>query len=339
VSIDTISPEQFTIDELEPLQSYFPSDAIDYFTIDPAKKKLYLEQAIAEGSLSGQVFSDCNSFSTIEHKHNRCELKRAQEILKMLWEVSKHAGKDDIGSKISLALAQDSVTMAALIEACAKLRNETGATAELKDFYLGCLDEAQAELYTPPKKEVANRILAMLRVKVENLEENALTHNARETISAFKSDYPFSFIDRGAEPFCSPMSDERVSEFSAEMHRRYDITFKQLKEEYGDLTNDLIPEVTNRYLELRGIRTQNFENGEISGWNCQYDERVGGFKNQPKLSTLLCGKFAVSISWQRFEELMMHEVEGHVIRAYNPKSRGHEALAYGLPRNEDAEEG
>lgn len=329
----------FVKNELEPLQAYGTSDAIDYFVIDAETKKGYLAQAVATGDITGQDYANCVNFRVIDHKKNRYDLKRAEEILKLLRDVAEHADPKDISSEIALEQAKNSVTMAALVEACNKLQHEKDIPEHTRKFYLECLDGAQADLYTPPNVKTAEQILAMLVRKVANVDPDVIAEDVYATIAAFREDYPFVFEADSTKRIESPLSKERVHEFSEEMHSRYDAIFSQLNDEFGEITNDKLVDITNRYLELRGVRSVDPETGIANGWSVEYNEEINGFKCQPKLEKLLCGKFSVSITWQRYQELMQHEVEGHLMRSYNARKKNIQPLAFGLPGYDDAEEG
>lgn len=330
--------EKFKKQELEILQR--DSDGpLNSFVIEEQVKKEYLDIAASTGSIEGQDYADCPIFRVEERKQHRYNLKRGHEILLLLKNVAENIDPNDISQEIALQQSQSEVTMAALVESCRKLRAAHLSEYE-REFLLRCLDEAQEELYSVPDTETSHGIIAKFNTRVESLDTNTAPAVINDYIKNFYDDYPFIVGIGSVVGDSNIFQSEKLAGYYNVLHERYEPVFDELRAIYGDeITNDILHDIVNEYLKLRGLRTVDSATGESYGWVCEYNENSNGFRVKPKERKILCGKRTVEITWSRFEELMMHEVEIHVLRAENGYKADSFELATGLPGTSDAEEG
>ena len=333
-------------DELAPTLSAVEGP-VEVFVLTPERDQALKAQAVAMGTIPRGAFAYMEVFDqsprSLERQKARRAAKMGGEVLRLLMESDDASGDSDPKNRAIRMAATMHVTQevnhAVIVEAARKLRNESSegelalATARL---YGGEIDRAQSQLYPELDEAVSNHILAQLAETLGRVETTSLPDDQQTFLADFRQTYPFALEPRQVEAL-PVLEQQRVVEFKEELRRRYRPALLRVYEALGGISVAQLPEAVNLFLREIGMPMAR-DLDDHAGWLCVKDESFVGFKTNPSKKRILCGRFS-QITWERFEELMLHEGVAHARRSENGAASGVEALRTGLTGNASLEEG
>jgi hypothetical protein len=303
---------------------------VDSFTVTDEKEVLSL--AVESGRIEPGSFRNCAVFSdeheAIEQKKIRYEAHRAAEILKILEE-----SREDIsvGDWFAELYTQQTMARAVLVEAARKYIHDTKIdtlTPRHEALYSHALDDAQAELFPRPEREVADYASHAV-IEAARL---ANPDQANELIAA----HPFLVVE--APSFTAELSFQKRGEWKALLEEKYEAPFEAAREAVSEdgLSNATLAAATVAFMKEAGFPIKT-EDGD--GWEVIGRDDVAGFRVEPTSRQILCGRRKKEVTWPAFKKLMLHEVGIHAARAENGFKLGYDAVQNGLPGYQEFEEG
>lgn len=340
------SSAEYYTDELAPVLSGSPGP-LEAFKLTPERDGALKAQAIATGVIPRGAFGYMAIFDESEvslaRQKRRREVKVGSEVLRILTERDEELGTGDARDqavRIAAGLhARQQTNHAVVVEAARKLRIEA-AEGELDPrngaIYAGELDRAQSELYPDVDPVVSNGILAHLASELRDVDTSVLPADQRGFIDDFSDKYPVAVQEREAHVLAE-LSDERVAEFQEKLHRRYKPALDKVRAEIGELTVERLTEAMNIFMREIGLPMA-ADIDDHAGWLCDEDDSFTGFKTSPSSRRITRGRFS-KITWERFDELALHEGVVHAERSENGAATDVEAMRTGLTGNSSFEEG
>jgi hypothetical protein len=329
----------FEAQELQPvLQEVDGHGPVDAFSLEGERKRAYKQQAVDTASLEGVLFTDCPAFDNLEYKAARQDAKTMAEISNILREARAEAAEDlTVEDEIVAQYIDYEVWMAVLVEG--SRRATFAARGEGADSVESCaamINRAQEELYVQPSPELAHSVLGLFGNRLASISTADAPNEVQEFAREFNGTYSFmQDIEPAVESRLDPAKRAEIRQVFVD---RFQPAFDLLHSEFGDITDDMIPDVTNRLLEHLGYRTADDPN---SGWAAKYvGKAVAGFRVQPAQKDIECGDRSKPITWEIYEQLILHEVGVHVERAVNGETLGvNPMLVHGMAGTIDFEEG
>jgi len=315
------SSQDFYKKEVEPALGIL-NGPVSTFELTKATMEQVKDRAIETGEIDQGVFSEIPLFDEISERQARQKSKTAKELLGILTESGTYPTKPGDGA--ALLRAEGELAAASIVEGARMLKVAPNEPDRHKAIYSNEIDRGQEVLYGQLDKELAASCVAVVRTGIEPTNVRAV-----EFANQYLEQYPWVEDLEGELP---RIKEEKLKAFSEFLHEKYAPTFYLLRSEFGEISNDNLVQVANRYLELRGFTDK--------GWTCEPNPRRTGFFVNAGKNVLESGNRSVQITWARFEELMMHEVEIHMASTQNP--RDIEAGALGsssLPGIADVQEG
>jgi hypothetical protein len=317
----------FYDDELRPVLKELKGPVESFVVRDEQE---ILDDAIETGEITPGAFSDCAVFDDdtagMEQKKLRYEAKRAIEILHILGEIESDPSLED---RFAELYAQQTMARAALVEAARKLNIEQdGIVPRHEELYSRALDAAQEELFPSPKYDIA----AYAATSVLKAARDGNSKQAEQLLE----EYPFMAIE--ADTAAVALSPEKRQDWSDTLHELYDEAFAYVRAEIGKdvLSNETLPRAVRLFMERMNFQ---MKTEDTEGWDVVEDNKVAGFRVDPGVLRIVCGRRKKEITWPVFEKLMVHEVGDHATRAENGRKTGYDAMQNGLPGAQEFEEG
>ena len=318
--------EKFADTEVKPLLREVDGP-IDSFKVEEEFKEAVLSQAVEKGNLEGVSFQACPPLGNLEQKKVRQESLRAWRI----WQNLNPSNRPYTPEEIALiGYASNVIWQATLVEASRRtFLAQKGQSSDDPVFCEAMVKRSIEELYPHPELEIAAESLSLFIPKVEVLAQSTdgrLQFLAEELLNK----YPFiKEIPQRAPEVLDPRKEAALKEI---LKSKYQAAFNQLKEEFTEINNQILPQVCTRFLELAGLAD--------TGWVIEESKDRNGFYTRSKDRVIECGKRSKEITWPAFEKIFgVHEVGVHATRAERGYQAGSEPLALGLGNHQDAEEG
>jgi hypothetical protein len=317
--------ERLAPDEVGPLLREVDGP-IDSFKVEEAFKDSAKSRAIQTGSLEGISFQACPLLSNLDQKRIRQESLRGWRI----WQ-NLHESRDEFTPE-ELAFADSAervLWQATLVEASRRAYlAEQGVSNDNLDFCRSMVAQSIEELYPQPNMDITAQCINLFRPKFGVLEQSG-----RDDIKNIASDFLISY------PFVQEIAEVEVEKFDPAKEaalkelllEKYQPLFEQLRSEYPEINNQILPEVTTRFLELAGLAK--------TGWKIEPTQERNGFYTRPQDKVVECGKRSKEITWPAFERLVVHEIGVHALRSERGYEVGNDLLAIGIGDYSDAEEG
>jgi hypothetical protein len=312
------STKEFYQEEAQPLLKPLKGP-VTTFEVPGEVQDAIKARAVETGRMVDVDFSDIPLFDDITERQARQRAKTAKEVLTIFDQ--SDAVPHEPSDVAALMHAEGELASASIVEG-ARLLKLGEPDPRHRRIYEQEIDRGQDVLFGKLDRELAGASMATLL-------SQASSEAAEAARAEFLEKYPWAAEEKGELMAIHP---EKLKSYHDALHERYAPTFYQLRSEMPDVSNANLVQVTQRYLELRGFAAK--------GWSCQENlDRTGFFVNATK-NILECGKRSDEITWDRFEELMMHEVEKHLISVQNARDKGADALASAsMPGIADVEEG
>lgn len=324
--------EKFGFTELQPLLKEV-SGPVDSFRMQEQIKADAKKQAVETGNLERVSFQACPSLDNIDQKKIRQESVRA-------WGIWQNFNSDiDVLTPQQRGLhayASRIIWQATLVEASRRTRLiEQGESRDDLQFYRGMIAHSIDELYPKPDMIITAECLNLFIPKIESLIKSD-----DEKLKALAADFlsEYGFISEIPSHYPEMLDSQKAEALQEILKNKYVATFEKLKQEFSEINNQILSQVTSRFLELVGLAEVK-EDGSLVGWGVKETTERNGFFTRPEDRVIECGKRTKEITWPVFERLIVHEVGVHATRAENGYRAGSELLALGIGDYEDAEEG
>lgn len=301
----------------------------------PAQEGEIKREAVETGRIesgvfaTGEVFGDTDE--ALKQKAHRYGLKKTLEIYKILNEADE-SQEPTIEARLNLMAAEKEMARAVLVESARKYTRESQMgilTEQNKALYSKTLMDAQEALFPKPDEAVIEYAKSTVMDKVATTNPYVYEH--------LSDRYPF-LAQRTERPQMIDLSPEKRQEWHDYLHEEFDPIFAQVRKKTGELSNENIPDAVNTLLEVLDLPVAQDED-DHEGWLAMKRADVTGFRIEPDKLRVLCGTRSKEITWEIFEQLMMHEIIIHVMRANNGHDYGYEALQNGMPGSQETEEG
>jgi hypothetical protein len=288
-------------------------------------KETILDHAKSTGVIKSN-FQDCGPFSNAQQKAIRQELITLRGISDVFGNIFSTPLNELDADQLSSRLYGERVTHeAVLVEASRKAYLEQGGGNE--EFYKRMIQESQEALYPALDREIALDGLGLFHDRAIRILESGLP--ASGFVDGLMQRYEFLTEAHGRHlPALQPEAMHRIRSM---LNEQYGPVFEQLKSEFGEINNDMILEVTQRFFDLSGLSER--------GWQVS-DERQNrtGFVVIAQDRTFGVGKRSKEITWKNYESLIIHE-DSHMRRAINAFEIGEKSLALGWLGYEASDEG
>lgn len=324
--------EKFGHTELYPLLKEV-NGPVDSFKAQEQIKAAAKKQAIETGNLRGVSFQACLPFDDIDQKKIRQESVRA-------WGIWKNLNPDidalTPGKRGLHAYANRIIWQATLVEASRRAYLiEQGQSMDDMQFCRKMIARSIDELYPKPDMRITAECLNLFIPKIE-----LLTKSGNGELKALTEDFlsEYGFISKIPPYSPEALDRQKAAAIQEILKDKYADVFEQLKLEFPEINNQLLPQATSKFLELVGLAEVG-EDGSRTGWTVEETTERNGFSTRSENRVIECGKRSKEITWPVFERLMVHEVGVHATRAENGYQAGSELLALGIGDYEDAEEG
>lgn len=293
-----------------------------------ANKKILRVQALETGIIAGN-FQDCSPFSDSQQKAIRQEVV----VIKGISEIFSDTLSDTPGmlspeSQAMRFYAGRVVNEAVVVEAARRaFLSEQGQVSDSVEFCKQNIKRSAEVLYPPISRELALDCLGLFHERIQGLKEEPA---AQQLTEDFLRQY--AFMDEAANRRPVALNEQVQAELQEYLKERFAQPFEQLQEEFEEISNDNLVDVTQRLLDLLGFTAR--------GWKAvdAREDRVGFFVN-PITKEIEVGERTKKITWGAFEQLMVHEVGVHASRSENALDAGQKALARGWLGYESPEEG
>jgi len=300
-------------------------------------EKEIIAQAVETGCIEVGAFRDCAVFSdtreSLEQKHLRYEAKRAQDVLDILEQSQIEEGHEPtLEDKFAALFAQQTIGRAVLVEAARKYGNEQAdgtVTPRHELLYTTVLTTSQGELFPQPDQKIAAYAMTKVLQKIQEIDPSQAV--------ALTEEYPF-LKEENAISAEIKLSFEKEREWHDTLHQKYDSVFAGVREEMSEeaLSNATLAAATTLFMKQAGFP---METEATEGWTVIERDDVAGFRVEPGLRQVICGRRKAEITQSNFEKLMVHEIGVHATRAENGYRLGYEAVQTGLPGYQEGEEG
>lgn len=330
--MDEIGIGKFGSAELQPLLREVDGPVGSFKTQEQIKAAAKI-QAVESGNLEGVSFQACPPLDDLDQKKIRQESVRAWGIWQNLNPDIEVLTPEERGLQ---AYANRIIWQATLVEASRRAYlTEQGQSRDDLQFCMDNIKRSIEELYPNPDMQIAAKCLNLFIPKIELLEKSD-NKDLKVLANDFVSEY--GFIKEIPADFQGALNPKKAAVLQEILKNKYSAIFEQLKNEFSEINNEVLPQVTSRFLELVGLEVVE-EDGSRAGWGIEETTQRTGFLVRPEDRVIECGKRSKEITWPAFERLMVHEAGVHATRTENGYRAGSELLALGIGDYEDAEEG
>jgi hypothetical protein len=288
-------------------------------------KEKILKDATSTGIIASN-FQDCGPFTDREQKAIRQELVALRGISNIFADTFSSSLEELNPEHLAFRFYGDrAIHEAVLVEASRRAYLEQGGRNE--NFNRSMIQKSQEAIYPSIDRELALDSLGLFHSRIMRILESDLpiTGFAQGVLERH------TFFNEAVNREPISLKPEVMDEIKSLLDARYKDLFRDLREEFKEISNDNLVEVTKRIFEILGHIDK--------GWKVidARDTRTG-FSVIPQDMVFEVGNRSKKINWDGFESLMIHE-DSHIERGNNARDAGHKSLALGWLGYESSEEG